>query len=91
MNYYEWRNEEVRKATEYTYEMIQNTEKMNKELGSEVFNSKVFLIMLQATLENLHSKETLIWFLSQKKIETDLSPYSIPKETQQQTSNELNH
>jgi len=63
ISYIEWRTKEVEKSTDYTAKIMKQYELLG-------INPNVLLIALQATIENLYSKETLIWFLqNQDKIE----------------------
>ncbi len=65
ISYIEWRTREVEKSTDYIAKIVKQYELLG-------INSNVLLIALQATIENLYSKETLIWFLqNQDKIENE--------------------
>jgi hypothetical protein len=65
ISYIEWRTREVKKSTDYIAKIVKQYELLG-------INSNVLLIALQATIENLYSKETLIWFLqNQDKIENE--------------------
>ncbi len=65
ISYIEWRTREVKKSTDYMANIVKEYELLG-------INTNVLLIALQATIEHLYSKETLIWFLqNQDKIENE--------------------
>jgi len=64
--YSEWRAREIKNATDETARLINEAKKLNDSLGTQIINPSIYLIMLQATIENLTSKETLLWFLQNK-------------------------
>ena len=65
ISYIEWRTREVEKSRDYMANLVKQCELLG-------INTNVLLIALQATIEHLYSKETLIWFLqNQDKIENE--------------------
>lgn len=66
ITYNEWKNEEIKNATNETLRLINEAKKLNENLGTELINPNIYLIMLQETINQLHSKETLRWFLQNK-------------------------
>jgi p-aminobenzoyl-glutamate transporter AbgT len=64
ISYFEWRTKQIKEMTENTYTQIE----FLRSLG--IKGEKVLLLALQVAIEDMLSKENLIWFLNnQDKIE----------------------
>jgi hypothetical protein len=65
--YNEWKTREIKKATDEAKRLIDEANKLNEKLGTELINPIIYLIMLRTTIEHLQSKETLRWFLQKNQ------------------------
>jgi len=66
ISYLEWRTKQIKEMTEDIYRQIEFLRSLNCDIRGE----KVLLLALQVAIEDMLSKENLIWFLNnQDKIE----------------------
>jgi len=67
ITYNEWRAKEIKNATNEAMCLMNKAKKLNESLGTELINPNIYLIMLQETINNLTSKDTLRWFLQNQE------------------------